>query len=63
MVRAVSTNNNTAGPNHSTMFTLQLELNVICEEKWIQFKLQNSPRRVFALDGKIYTMPFSKPVK
>jgi len=37
------------------MFTLLLELNVTCEQKWIQFELQNSPRKVFACDGKIYT--------
>jgi len=37
------------------MFTLLLELNVICEQKFIQFELQNSPGSVFAFDGKIYT--------
>jgi len=37
------------------MITLVLELNVICQQKWIQFELQNSPRRVFAFDGKTYT--------
>jgi len=37
------------------MFTVQLDLNVICEQKWIQFELQNSPSRDFAIDGKIYT--------
>jgi len=37
------------------MFMLLLELNVICEQRWIQFQLQNSPSRVFAFDGKIYT--------
>jgi len=67
MVRAELTNNHTAGidPDHSTMFALLLELNRICEQKWIQFELQNnSPSRVFAFDGKIYTtMAFSKPVK
>ena len=64
MVRAEPANNHTAGigPNHSTMFTLLVELNVICEQKWIQFELQNSPRRVFAYDGK-YTLAFSKTVK
>jgi len=33
MVRVESTNNRTAGidANHSTVFTLLLELNVICE--------------------------------
>jgi len=57
MVRAEPTNNHTAGidPNHSTMFALLLELNVICKQKWIQFELQKSPRRVFAFDGKICT--------
>jgi len=57
MVRAEPTNNHTAdiGLNHLNMFTLLLELNVICEQKWIQFELQNSPRTVFAFDGKMYT--------
>jgi len=40
--------------NHSTIFRLLLELDVICEQKWIQFELQNSSRRVFAIDSKIY---------
>jgi len=64
MVRAELTSIRTAGidTNHLTMFTLLLELNVICEEMWIQFKLQNSPSRVFAFGGKIYTT-FSKHVK
>ena len=50
MVRAEPTNNRTAGidTNHSTMFTLLLELNVLCEQRWMQFELQNSPSRVFA---------------
>jgi len=39
-------------------FTLLLELNVICEQRWIQFELQNSPSRVFAFDGKIHC-PFT----
>jgi len=57
MVRAEPTNNRIAGTdtNHSTMFTLLLKLNVMCEQRWIQFVLQNSPSRVFAFDGKIYT--------
>ena len=57
MVRAEPTNNRTAGIdiNYSTMFTLLLKLNVMCEQRWIQFELQNSPSRVFAFDGKIYT--------
>jgi len=30
----------------------------------MQYELQNSPRRVFAFDGKIYCiLPFRKPVK
>jgi len=64
MVRAEATNNHTAGigPNQSTMFALILELNFICEQKWIQFELQNSPRRALHLMAK-YTVPFSKPVK
>ena len=55
MLRAEPTNHHTAGIglNYSNMFTLLLELNVIYEEKWIQFELQNSPSRVFAFDGKI----------
>jgi len=57
MVRAEPTNNHTAaiGPNQSTMFTLLPKLNVICEQKWIQFELQNRPSRVFACHGKICT--------
>jgi len=44
MVRAEPTNNHTAGiDTNSTMFTLLLKLNVICEQRWIQFELQNSP--------------------
>jgi len=44
MVRAEPMNNHTAGvdTNHSTMFTLLLELNVVCEQRWIQFELQKS---------------------
>jgi len=51
------TNNRTAGIDtyHSTMFTLLLDLNVITDQRWIQFKLQNCPSSVFAVDGKIYT--------
>ena len=51
MVIAEPTNNRTAGTdtNHSTMFTLLLKLNVMCEQRWIQFKLQNSPSRVFCI--------------
>jgi len=57
MVRAEPTNNRAASidTNYSTMFTLLLELNVVCEQRWIQFELQNSPSRDFAFDGKIYT--------
>ena len=57
MVRAEPTNNLTAGidTNHSTILKLLLELNVIYEQRWIQFELRNSPSRVFAFDGKIYT--------
>jgi len=59
MVQAEPTNNRTAASagidtNHSTMFTLLRELNVVCEQKWIQIKLQYSPSRVFAFDGKIH---------
>jgi len=57
MVRAEPTNNRTAGidTKHSTMFTLLLELNAICEQRRTQLELQNSPSRVFAFGGKIYT--------
>jgi len=50
-------NNRTAGidTNHSTMFTLLLELNVICEQRWIQFELQTSPSTAFAFDGNIHS--------
>jgi len=45
MVRAQPTNNHTAGigPNYSTEFTLLLELDVICEQNWVQLELQNIP--------------------
>jgi len=57
MVRAEPTHNRTAGidTNYSTMVTLLLKLNVMCEQRWVQFELQNSPSRVFAFGGKIYT--------
>jgi len=44
------------------MFTLLLELNVVCGQKWIQFEWQNSLSRGFVIDGKI-TLPISKSVK
>jgi len=47
--------------NNSTMFTLLLDLNIICERRWIQFKMQYSPSRVLHLMAK-YTLPFSKRV-
>jgi len=55
MVRAEPTHSRTAGidTNHSTMFTLLLELNVMCVQRWIQFEFQNIPSRAFAVDGKI----------
>jgi len=37
------------------MFTLLLDLNIICEQRWIQFEMQNTPSRVYAFDGKIWT--------
>jgi len=57
MVRAEPTNNRTASidTDYSTMFTLLLQLNVIGEQRWIQFELQRSPSRDFACDGRIYT--------
>ena len=57
MVRAEPTNNRTAGidTNHSTVLKLLLELNALCEQRWMQFELQNNPSRVFAFDGKTYT--------
>ena len=63
MVRAEPTNTRTTGIDtyHSTMFTLLLELNVVCGQKWIQFEWQNSLNRVFVINGKI-TLPFSKSV-
>ena len=44
------------------MFTLLLKLNVISEQRWIQFELQNSPSRILNLMAK-YTLPLRKPVK
>jgi len=40
----------------------RIELNVICEQRWIQLELQDSPSRVLHLMAN-YTLPFSKPVK
>jgi len=56
-MRAVPTNNRTASIDtyHSTMFKLLQDLNVISEQRRIQFELQNSPSSVFAFNGKIYT--------
>jgi len=56
MVRAEPGNNRTTSieTDHSTMFTFLQERNIICELRWIQFELQNSPSRVFVFDGKIY---------
>jgi len=64
MVRAEPTNTRTTDIDtyNSTMFTLLLELNVICGQRWIQFELQNSLSRASVIDGKI-TLPFSKSVK
>jgi len=44
------------------MFTLLLELNVICEQKWIQFELQKVLGEFLHVMAK-YTLTFSKPVK
>jgi len=65
MVSTEATSNRTAGidTSHSTMFTLLLKFNVVCEQRWTQFELQDSPSRVFAFDDKKYTLTFSKPVK
>jgi len=54
-MRAEPTNNRTAGINtyHSIMFMLLLHLNVISEQRWIQFELEKSPSSVFAFDVKI----------
>jgi len=64
MVRAELMNTRTAGIDtyHSNMFTLLLELNVICGQRWIQFEWQNSLSRAFVIDDKI-TVPFRKSVK
>jgi len=64
MVRAEPTNTRTTGIDtyQSTMFTLLLELNVICGQRWIQFEWKNSFNSAFVIDGKI-TLPFSTSVK
>ena len=36
------------------MFTLLLDLNIVCGQKWIQFEWQNSLSRVYTFDGKIH---------
>jgi len=48
--------------HHSTKFTLLLELNVICGQRWIQFEWQNSLSKAFVINGKI-TLPLGKSVK
>jgi len=62
MVRAEPTNNHTAGIglNHSTMLTLLLELNIICEQKCSNCKIV--PGEFLHVMAK-YTLPFSKLVK
>jgi len=64
MVRAEPGNTRTTviDTYHSTMFTLLLEHNVICGQRWIQFEWQNSLSRAFVIDGKI-TLTFSKSAK
>jgi len=42
-----------AACNHSK--SRSFATSVICEQKWLQFELQNSPSRVFAFDGEIST--------
>jgi len=56
-VRAEPMNTHTAvmDTNHSTMFTLPLEFNLVCGQRRKQFELQDSPSRAFAVHGKIYT--------
>jgi len=60
MVMEEPMNTRTAGidTNHSIMFTLLLELNLMCGQRWIQFEFQNIPSRAFAIDGKLYTTIF-----
>jgi len=57
MLTAESTNACTAGidTNHSTMFTLLVELKVIRGQRWMQFELQNCLSRAFAIHGKIHS--------
>jgi len=56
-VRAGPTNTHTAviDTNHSTMFTLLLEFNLVHGQRRKQFELHDSSSRPFAVDGKIYT--------
>jgi len=56
-VRAEPMNTHTAviDTNHSTMFTLILEFNLVCGQRRKKFELQDSPSRAFVDDGKIYT--------
>jgi len=37
----------------ATLIAATVDLNVICEHKWIQFEMQNSPSRVFPFYDKI----------
>ena len=67
VVRAQSTNFCSAGTdaNHSAMFTLLMELNVICAQRWTQFELQNCLSRAFviAIHGKIAYTPIQQICK
>jgi len=54
--------------SHLTMFTLQLKLSVMCEQRWIQFELHDyHAMMIFPLPAEFlhlmakYTLPFSKP--
>ena len=51
MVWTEPTNIHTTGidTNHATIFTLLLELNVVCGQRWIQFEMQNSLNWAFAI--------------
>ena len=65
-MRAEPTSTRTAGigTNHSTMFTLLLELNVTCEERWSghSSKCKIVSAEFLPLMAK-YRLPFSKFVK
>jgi len=63
MLKAEPLNTRTAGTDTNTLTTFTLLLVIrtqrymwsLSGQRWMQFELQNSPSRAFAIDGKIDT--------